>query len=177
MHEIDLRQIPLAALFLAVGVVLPQFFHLLGLGAAFLPMFLPVMTGAMLLRWKFAILPALFSPLISFMITGMPPLAPPVLPIIIVELVVVASLISLLRVHNKRDVWTALLIAIIVDRLLLFLLVWLILPLFGLEHPLFSLALVSTGIPGIVLQLITIPLVMKLIRDRFPHWYDLKTIE
>ena len=40
--ELIYRYIPLATLFTAMGIIFPIFFHLVGLGSAFLPMFLPI---------------------------------------------------------------------------------------------------------------------------------------
>ncbi|MBD3224921.1 MAG: hypothetical protein GF313_09335 [Caldithrix sp.] len=170
MNDDQLKQIPITALFLALGVIFPQFFHLLGLGAAFLPMFLPVMVGSMLVQWKFALLLGLFSPLISFILTGMPPIAPPVLPVLTAELIVIALFISIVKVHLRQSFWIALIGAIVFDRLLLFALVQLIAPLFGFDHPLFSLAIVASGIPGVVLQLTVVPAALYIIRQRFPQW-------
>lgn len=171
LTEREIRQIPLTAMFIALAIILPQFFHLVGLGAMFLPMFLPVMTGSMLLTWRFALSLAIFSPLISWLITNMPPIVPPVLPIIIVELILVALIISLLRVHWGKSIWLALPAAIIIDRLVLFLIVSVIAPLFGFTHPLFSVSLVISGLPGIAMQLVAIPLTMRFIKTRFPQWY------
>lgn len=169
MEEAEIRQIPLTALFAALGIILPQFFHLLGLGSMFLPMFLPVMMGSMLLTWRFALALAVICPVVSWAITGMPPIAPPVLPILTIELIVTSLIISVLHVHLKKGYWLALITGIVADRTILFIMVMLVAPLFGLEHPLFSLALLTAGIPGIVLQLITIPLAMVMIQKYYPQ--------
>lgn len=68
--------------------------------------------------------------------------------------------------------WLALLLAIAADRLLLYIIVSLIAPLLGFNHPLFSLALVSAGIPGIILQMTILPLTLRLIYQKFPQWKD-----
>lgn len=170
MSEQELRQIPLTALFITAAVLFPQFFHLFGLGATFLPMFLPVFAGAMILSWKFTLVLGVSSPLISWLFTGMPPLIPPVLPVMIAELGSAALLISVLRYHRKKPVWLALGIGILWDRLLLFFLVTVVAPLFGITHPLFSIALVASGIPGIVLQLVIIPQFIPLLLKRFPEY-------
>jgi hypothetical protein len=170
INEEDLKQIPLAALFAALGVILPQFFHLVGLGAMFLPMFLPVMLGSMLLKRRFAFTVAVISPLASWLLTGMPPLAPPVLPVILLELSIISLTISTLRVHQQKPVMVALISAILIDRLLLFIIVIIIAPIFGFANPLFSIALVMSGFPGIILQLITIPLAMRFIQQKFPQY-------
>ncbi len=177
MKEQDLRQIPLTAFFAALAVALPQLFHLLGLGAVFLPMFLPVTTGAMLLSWQFALALALIAPMTSWLLTGMPPLVPPVLPVVIAELIVIALGASYLRFHKQMNVWLTLLTVLLLDRLFLFLLVSFIAPIFGWDHPLFSLGIVASGLPGIALQIIAIPLVMRFVEEKYPQYYkpDLHT--
>ena len=170
MSEQELRQIPLTALFITAAVLFPQFFHLFGLGAAFLPMFLPVFAGAMVLNWKFALVLGVSSPLISWLFTGMPPLIPPVLPVMLVELGSTALLLSFLRYHQKKPVWLALILGILWERFLLFILVMVIAPLFGITHPLFSMALVAGGFPGIALQLIVIPQLIPMLLKRFPEY-------
>ena len=166
----ELRQIPLTALFAATAVILPQFFHLIGLGPTFLPMFLPIMIGSFLLTWKFALVLSVLPPLVSFIITGMPPLVPPILPIMIIELIFIALVISIISVHLKKTFWIALPVAIIIDRLLLLLIVSWITPFLGYNHPVFTLALVGSGLPGIVMQIIVIPLALKMIYKKYPQW-------
>jgi niacin transporter len=170
MEQHELRQIPLVALFAALAILFPQLFHFLGLGPAFLPIFIPVMVGSMFLTWRFVILLAILSPAISWLITGMPPIAPPILPVLILELVVAGLIISILRMQTSLPVWGILLISIFVDRLVLFFLVLIIAPLLDITHPFFSIALVAAGIPGIVLQLLTVPLTVHLIEKKYPQW-------
>ncbi len=172
MSEKELRQIPITAFFITTAVLFPQFFHLFGLGAAFLPMFLPVFAGAMVLSWKFALVLGFSSPLISWLFTGMPPMVPPVLPIMLAELGSTALLISFLHFHRKKALWLALILGILWDRLLLFVLVMVIAPLFGLTHPMFSIALVLSGLPGIALQMVVIPQFISHILKRFPEHTD-----
>ncbi len=173
MEENELKQIPLTAFFAALAIALPQFFHLLGLGAVFLPMFLPVAAGAMLLSWKFALTLALIVPITSWLITGMPPLVPPILPVIVAELAIIALSASYLRYHRGMNVWIALFTAILLDRIFLFILVSFLAPLFGWNHPLFSVGIVASGLPGIALQIIVIPLVMRFIKEKYPQYYNL----
>src|SRR4030042_2497669 len=115
MAEKSLRQIPLTSLFVALAIIFPMFFHMFGLGSTFLPMFLPVIVGSMLLTWRFALMLGIISPISSWLLTGMPPIVPPILPIMIAELAIVSLTISLLKVHLKKSVWTALVAAILAD--------------------------------------------------------------
>lgn len=170
MEERNIRQIPLAALLTVAGILLPQFFHLLGLGAAFLPMFLPVMLGAMFLSWPFALLTAILSPLISWLLTGMPPVVPPILPILTMELMLVAVIISNLRQRTYISAFITLITAVVLDRVFLLTVVYLVFPLFAIDHPLFSAALVVAGVPGIILQILVIPASVRLIEQKYPQW-------
>ena len=170
MDEKELRQIPLAALVAALGIILPQFFHLLGLGSGFLPMFLPLMLGSMFLSWQYVIMVGFACPGISWLLTSMPPIAPPILPILIIELIGAGLVISMLRQYTNLSVVMILVLAIISDRLILLGVIYMITPLLGIDHPLFTIGLLAAGIPGIILQLIVIPYVVRLIEKKYPHW-------
>jgi ABC-type Na+ efflux pump permease subunit len=61
-------------------------------------------------------------------------------------------------------------IGLLVDRIILFAIVIIIAPLFDITHPLFSLALVAVGVPGILLQLLVVPAAVKMIEKKYPHW-------
>lgn len=169
MRPADIRRIPLAAMFVALGVVVPQVFHWFGLGSAFLPMFLPVMMGAVLLPRALAATVAVLAPSASWMLTGMPPLSPPILPLLMLELLAAALVASTLRFHLHVPVFLAVLAGLIVDRVILYAAVLLATEALGLRHPAIGPAMVAIGIPGIVLQLIVIPTTVSLLRQRFPQ--------
>ncbi|GAB4363401.1 MAG: ECF transporter S component [Calditrichia bacterium] len=161
--------IPRASLFAALGVIFPVFFHLLGLGSIFLPMFLPITMGAFLLPWKLAASIAVVTPMISFAISGMPPLFPPILPLMMVELLLISIIASILFFHKKNSLWLSLVAAILVDRIVLFIFVYWFAPLLGFPPRVFSIATVVHGIPGIVLMLVVIPLTMRFLTQKYPH--------
>ncbi len=170
LPEDDVRRIPLAAMFTALGVLFPQLFHMMGLGATFLPMFLPVLTAAMLLRMRLALTVAALTPVLSWLLTGMPPLSPPVLPLLIAELTVSAAVISHLRLQRGWRVLPALAVGLLVDRALLYIIIETVTALAGIRHPMFGPAAVLVGLPGIALQLIVIPPAVTLIVRRFPRF-------
>ncbi len=69
------RTVATAALVCALSVLVPQVFHLIGgkpLGNAFLPMHLPVLLGGYLLNPAAAMLCGMLSPILGFLLTGMP---------------------------------------------------------------------------------------------------------
>jgi hypothetical protein len=102
--------------------------------------------------------------------TGMPPIAPPILPVLILELSVAGLMVSILRMRTGLSTWIVLLFAVVSDRLLLFMLTLFIGPLLDITHPFFSVAVIAAGIPGIILQFMTVPLSVYLIEKKYPNW-------
>ena len=89
---LNVHALVLTALFIAAGILLPIFFHGLGLGGAvFLPMHIPVLLGGMLLGWRQGFVIGLVTPLLSCLLTGMPPLLP-ALPLMTSELAAYGAL-------------------------------------------------------------------------------------
>ncbi len=168
MNESEIRRIIFTALVISAGVLIPQLFHLFGLGAVFLPMFLPLMIGAMFLKWNYALLSGIVTPLVSWLITGMPPLVPPILPILMVELSVATLFISLVRTRLISNPWIIVILAIVLNRLILLVIVTVVFPIFGYEHALFRMAFVLSGIPGLIMQIIIIPPATKIIKRTVP---------
>ncbi|MGB9619107.1 MAG: ECF transporter S component, partial [Armatimonadota bacterium] len=68
------RDLALGGLFGATGVALPIVFHAVGLGKAFLPMHLPVLVCGLLISPTVAFAVGVVTPLVSSVLTGMPPL-------------------------------------------------------------------------------------------------------
>ena len=120
MHEkLDVNNILLAAIFSAFGILLPVLFHLVGLGPVFMPMYLPLAAGAYLLTKRNALIMGFLTPLISAVLTGMPPFYPPIAPLMIVQLSIFCVIISFAEHKFKPMILIPLLIAIITDRVLL----------------------------------------------------------
>ena len=68
------RKITFGAMCLALSLLLPQAFHLIGMqqaGSVFLPMHIPVFIGGMLLGPIYGLFLGIFAPLTSFVVTGM----------------------------------------------------------------------------------------------------------
>lgn len=81
------KKLTYGALIVACAIVLPQLFHLSGIpntGAVFLPMHIPVLLGGFILGPAFGAVIGALSPLISSLLTAMPPLAR--LPFMVIEL-------------------------------------------------------------------------------------------
>lgn len=81
------KKLTYGALIIACAIILPQLFHLSGIpdsGAVFLPMHIPVLLGGFILGPVFGAVIGALSPIISSLMTAMPPLSR--LPFMVIEL-------------------------------------------------------------------------------------------
>jgi riboflavin transporter FmnP len=84
-----MRRMVFSALFVAFGLLLPMVFHAVGLGGpVFLPMHIPVLVGGLVLGPGAGLVIGLITPLLSSMLTGMPPMGSPILLLMTIELAV-----------------------------------------------------------------------------------------
>ena len=81
----NLRNLVLSAMFIALGVALPQAFHAVpNAGSVFLPMHIPVLIAGYVVGPIFGLAVGVLTPLLSHLMFGMPPA--PVLPGMLCEL-------------------------------------------------------------------------------------------
>lgn len=162
------RDMVLSGLFIALGIVLPMAFHSVkGGGPIFLPMHLPILLGGLLVTPPFAIGIGLLTPLLSNLFTSMPPTFP-MLPIMMVELAVYAFICSLVHVQFKLNYVLALVCAMVLGRLAAGVVVYILISAFSAKIPsvwLFMSGAVTKGLPGIIGQLILIPIIMYAVEN------------
>lgn len=165
------RTVATAALVCALSVLVPQVFHLIGgkpLGNAFLPMHLPVLLGGYLLNPAAAMLCGILSPILGFLLTGMP--AVPRLFFMIFELGAYGLFTSLFARKCRLPVFLSLPLSMLAGRAVYFLSLVFALNLLHLkisETPSAAAALVTavtTGAPGIILQLCAVPALLTAMR-------------
>ena len=157
--KIKTQQITLIALFIALCILVPFLFHLVGLGKMFLPMFLPILLAGFIIEFPAAILVGLLGPWISALTTGMPPLFPTALSMSI-EGLVTSGLASYLYHKMQIRFWIGLIVAIIAQRLARIVMLLLILPLFGLPAKALSIADFVYSLPGVLLQILLTPMIL-----------------
>lgn len=74
---LELRRLTLAALFLALGLVLPFFTgQIPQIGSMLLPMHLPILLCGFVCGWRWGLGLGLLAPLLRSLLLGMPPLYP-----------------------------------------------------------------------------------------------------
>jgi hypothetical protein len=166
------RELSLAGLLGALGLLLPIGFHMLGwAGKMFLPMHLPIVVGGFLLGAGTAASLGLIVPLLSASLTGMPPFAPPVAPLMSVELAVKAAVISVLHRRLRAPIGVALGAGLIADWLVLAAAALAFADFLAIEKaPLaYVLGVIQLSLPGTVLQIVGVPLAVRVIARRAPR--------
>jgi hypothetical protein len=168
MHKNTIKEITLAGLFIAIGLILPMAFHVLGPGTTFLPMHIPVLMAGFSLGLPMAILVGILTPILSSLLTGMPMIFP-VLPFMILELSTYAAGTSLLYRTFEWNVYVSLIVTMILGRIMAMATVWVLVNYTTAKLPnpyIFITGAIMQGIPGIAIQLILIPLIVLLLRKR-----------
>lgn len=162
------KKMVLTALFVAIGIVLPQSLHMMGgsnLGSILLPMHLPVFIGAMLLGPVSGVIIAVVSVLTGMMI-GMPPLYIGIY--MIFELSVYALVSGYLSNNLRWNVIVSFGIAKVLGMLVGLLIIQLMIGVLGASFPSIfgTFAMFAIGIPGIIIQSILVPSTVILLRKQ-----------
>ncbi len=155
------KKLTYSALFLALGIIFPQVFHLFGgTGPIFLPMHIPVLLAGFFLGGSTGALVGFITVLISAAITGMPPV--PILYFMLVEVTIYGLIAGIAYKKLKLNVYVSLILAMVVGRIALALTVFTLQPLLGLKlSPLvYIIGAVTEGLPGIIIQLVFIPIIV-----------------
>ncbi|MBS3872741.1 MAG: ECF transporter S component [Firmicutes bacterium] len=160
--KVTLNELLKAALMIAIGVVLPIAFHALGwTGRVFLPMHIPVLLAGFILGPWLGVTVGATTPLLSSLLTGMPPMAPmPIALQMSVELAAFGLLAGVLYTKLKLHIVPSLLLTLVGGRFVFSLVTLAVFPLLGLRAvPLaqvFGASLVM-ALPGLALQLVAVP--------------------
>ena len=147
----------------ALCLVLPMAFHSIpNAGSIFLPMHIPVLLCGLICGWPYGLLTGLLGPFLSSIITAMPPAA--MLPSMMVECAAYGAVSGLMMrfvrtKHAVADLYISMITAMAAGRVIAGLAkAWIFTP--GTAPFAWVTTSLVTGIPGIVIQLILIPLVV-----------------
>ncbi len=161
------RFISHTSLYLALAALLPVAFHAFGIGGrVFLPMHIPVLLAGFLCGPFSGLIVGLLGPIISHLLTGMPPTY--AVPLMTMELSIYGMFAGVMYYRLKMNIYFSLIIAMVVGRLvfgfcLLLLGRFMELPYSAAEFFAASGAIV-TGLPGIVVQLFLVPVIVAAIK-------------
>ncbi|MCL2839532.1 MAG: DUF1893 domain-containing protein [Defluviitaleaceae bacterium] len=176
------KRLVVAGMFVAVGILLPYFTaHMFGVpGTVLLPMHIPVFLIGLLCGAKFGLIAGMMIPILSSVLTGMPPTFP-MLPIMIGELGMygfmsglVFGKINRLALHKTIKIYIALVIAMVAGRMVYGVIFGIL--FFTAAEPLRALSVpgaIVTGWPGLLIQLTLIPLIVYAVfRETRPSSVD-----
>ena len=155
------KKIVLCGLFCALGVLLPQAFHMFGAaaGMTFLPMHIPVLMAGLTIGPVCGLITGVVSPVLSCLFTGMP--VPAKLPFMVFELAAYGFFSGLFSKNGSAigRVYLSLIGAQIAGRAVNALCALIAVYLLHVEKVsvLSVWTAVVAGLPGIVIQLVFIP--------------------
>lgn len=146
------------SLFIILAVSLPSIFHLLGAPVRYiLPMHWTVILAGLVYGWRGGAISGFLSPVISFMITGMP--YPVSLIPMTAELTVYGTMTGMLKEKLKINSFISIAIALVSGRVIYLL-------MFALFNPILDIFgyFVMAMVPGLfigLLQIIALPFIAK----------------
>lgn len=149
-----------------IGIALPRIFHILAgstAGSTFLPMHIAVLIAALTFGITSSSIVAGTSIIGSYLLMGMPTLAR--LPYMLIELIIYAVLLSLF--NKKFNSYLSLVATIILGRVLYSGVLFVAINMLGL--PTYGISVIQSiqvGMPGIIIQLIAVPLIAKVMNER-----------
>ena len=165
MTSLQIRRLTYAALYLAIAMVLPFITgQIPEIGSALCPMHIPALLCGFMCGWPWGMAVGFIAPLLRSVVFGMPALFPGAVAMAF-ELAVYGGLAGFLRrrlPRKKGFTWTVLILSMIAGRI-----VWgaVRVVLAGLSGSSFTWALFLAGaftnaVPGIILQLVLIPVLV-----------------
>jgi len=125
-------------------------------------MHIPVLIAGFFLDWPFALLVGALTPLLSSLLTGMPPFFP-VLPYMMLELATYGAVVSFFYENLKMNVYEWLIISMVCGRIMAGVTVWVLATFFTVKLPsslIFVQGAIVKGLPGIIIQLVLIPTIV-----------------
>ena len=162
------RKLVLAAMFLAIGLVLPFLTgQIQRIGNMLLPMHIPVLLCSFICGWKYGVAVGFILPLLRSVMFGMPTIYPKAIAMAF-ELAANGFMAGYIYYHSNAKDWKALygslIIAMVFGRL-----VWGVVQtiLLGLEKFTFYVFIsgaILNAIPGIIIQLVLIPAVITAVK-------------
>lgn len=154
-----------AALFLAIGIIIPYIFHATSLpGQIFLPMHIPVLLCGVILGKRYGLIIGILLPFINSALLGMPPIFPTGVAMAL-ELATYGVITGLLYKDKKLNIFVSLIGAMVIGRIVSGVVNYILLTVGG-NGFVFTAFLTTTfvkAIPGIIIQIILIPVVLKAI--------------
>lgn len=170
------RHMILAGIFIAIGLVLPIAFHSIpNAGKIFTPMAIPVLLVAFFLPWQYSLAVGVITPLLSSMLTGMPPMLPlPMAAMMAAEYGLASVIISTFKnkLSNTKKIYSVyicLIPAIILGKILSGLVLKAAIEFFGVKGPgmwTYIIGAITLGLPGLIIIIVLIPILYIILKKQ-----------
>lgn len=168
MKHTATRKLTMSAMCVAIGILLPMALHAIpNAGSVLLPMHIPVLLCGLACGWPFGLACGILTPLLSSLLTQMPPAA--YLPSMLCELAVYGLISGLMSqfVHLKSrtaSTYVQLVAAMLAGRAVYGLMNALIFRASAYSLQIFLTAAFVTALPGIIIQLVVLPPLLLLLK-------------
>lgn len=162
------RTLTLAAMFLAIAFVLPFFTgQIPQIGSMLCPMHIPVLLCGFICGWPWGLIVGFLAPLLRSVTLGMPPLFPTAL-CMAFELAAYGATAGLLHKFfhkSKWNIYLSLIISMITGRVVWGSIMFICMGLTGGDFGFsaFLAGAVTNALPGIILQLILVPILVMVL--------------
>lgn len=179
MKKENIYNLALAAMFLAIGLILPFFTgQIKQIGNMLLPMHIPVFLCGLICGWKYGLVVGCIMPLLRSTLFGMPVMFPSAVAMAF-ELMAYGFVIGFLyeksRWHCIKALYRCMIAAMISGRIVwgLVMIVLLGFGSTGFTFQAFLGGALLNAVPGIIIQLIIIPAIMLALKRTglMPHFY------
>ena len=166
------KKLVYTAAFLALAIFFPSLFHLLALpGRVLLPMHVPVFLGALTLGPISGLIIGVLAPILSSLLTGMPPMIPMV-PIMVFELAAYGFCAGLLYEKYPKNVFLPLIAAMVIGRVVAGLAAYTVFIIFDMDQINILTYIASSfvkGMPGIIMSLVLVPLLYRWMPEKIKN--------
>jgi len=158
------KKLVITAMFVAIGIVLPLAVHTIpNTGRIFLPMHIPILLCGLIVGFPYGLACGIITPLLSSLITGMPPAA--MLPAMVCELAAYGTVSSLLmRYVTVKNLFArtyiALIGAMLIGRIFFGILNSIIFFAGSYSMQMWLTASFITALPGVAIQIVIIPIIV-----------------
>lgn len=156
------KKLVVTALMLAVGMLLPNLFHMFAAGTVMLPMHIPVFLCGLICGPLYGGMCGFILPWLSAVFTGMPPLFPTAIAMCF-ELCIYGVVSGYLYQRRGLHILPSMLVAMLAGRAVSGVANLLLLGFAGRPYTLMAFLTASfvTGVPGIITQLVSVPLIVE----------------
>ncbi|MBP7652415.1 ECF transporter S component [Candidatus Dependentiae bacterium] len=161
------RELIIISITIVLGILLPFAFHFIKAGGIiFLPMYYPIIISGFLISPGSALIAGFLTPLISAVLTGMPPLNPPIALQMSIELLILGFTTSFLFNKFKFNYYIVSIFSILLNRVVFILMGFIMSEIYDLPFKSKIISELTVSLPGIFIMIFILPVLVKIIKTK-----------